>query len=260
MDVSYHLLQLRPFVLLSVIVVFFGSIGALGTYFFRKYIKIKYKEGHNEVVGYIFAILGGFYGLLLGFVVFFVWDTLNQSQTHANQEGSLARGLYRDIKYYPDSVKMKPLMKYYMEYVHAVVEIEYPTMQKLQPLTSNDRKFFNNVFREIERLDASDPRVEQMFRHLNELATYRGLRQLDGESDIPVEIWIPLLLGGLIILIIAILVKVESLGLHIAINASLGAFIGIVIYLIVIIDHPFTGELRITPTQYNLILQMQHEQ
>jgi hypothetical protein len=259
MDISYHLLQMRPFVLLVVIVLSFGFIGGFGTYLFRRFVKFKYRAGHNEVVGYIFAILGGFYGLLLGFVVFFVWDTMNQAQNNANQEGSLARGLYRDIKYFPDSNKMKPLMHYYMEYVHAVVEIEYPTMEKLKPLTSNDRKYFNNVFREIERLDTEDARVGQMFKHLNDLATFRGLRQLDAESEIPPEIWVPLLFGGFIILLIAALVKVESIVLHVAINAMLGSFIGIVIYLIVMIDHPFTGELRIEPTQYKLIIQMQNE-
>jgi hypothetical protein len=259
MDISYHLLQMKPFVLLSVIILSFGAIGALGTFLFRKYVKMKYLRGHNEVVGYIFAILGGFYGLLLGFVVFFVWDTMNQSQNNANQEGSLARGLYRDIKYYPDTAKMKSMMHHYMEYVHAVVDIEYPDMERLRPVSATDRKYFNNVFREMERLDPNDARVSQMFKHLNDLATYRGLRQLDSESAIPTEIWVPLLLGGFIILVIAILVKVESMGLHIAINAMLGAFIGIVIYLIVIIDHPFTGEMKIEPTQYKLILQMQNE-
>jgi len=259
MDVSYHLLQMRPFVLLTAIVFTFGLMGGLGTYFFRKYTRLKYKDGHNEVVGYIFGILGGFYGLLLGFVVFFVWDTLNQAQNNTNQEGSLARGLYRDIKYFPDTDKMKPLMHCYIAYVHSVVESEFPSMEKLQPLTSRDRKYFNNVFREMEKLDPNDTRVEQMFKHLNDLATYRGLRQLDGESDIPTEIWVPLLLGGFIILVIAMLVKVESVGLHCGINTMLGAFIGIVIYLIVIIDHPFTGDLKIVPTQYKLILQMEHE-
>jgi hypothetical protein len=259
MDISYHLLQLRPFALLFVIVVGFGAIGGLGTYFFGRYVKMKYVKGHNEAVGYIFAILGGFYALLLGFVVFFVWDTMNQSQNNANQEGSLARGLYRDIKYYPDTNKMKPLMQCYLAYVHSVIEIEYPAMERLRPMTSTDRKYFNDVFREMEKLDPNDARVSQMFKHLNDLATYRGLRQLDSESAIPAEIWVPLLLGGFIILIVAIMVKVESVALHVAINIMLGSFIGIVIYLIIIIDHPFTGDMKIEPVQYKLILQMQKE-
>jgi hypothetical protein len=259
MGLSYHLLQLPPFVLLALIVITFLVAGAVGTYYFRKYVRLKYLRSHNEIVGYVFSILGGFYALILGFVVFFVWDTLNQAQGHTSQEGSLARGLYRDIKYYPDTAQMKPLMRYYIEYVHSVVNAEFPAMEKLQPLTADNRKYFNNVFREIERQDVNDPRIEQMFKHLNDLATARALRQMDGASDIPIEIWVPLLLGGFILLVVAMMVDVESYRLHVTVNALLGAFIGLVIYLIIIIDHPFTGQMKIEPSEYKLILQMQHE-
>jgi len=235
---------------------FFGIGGGIGTWLFRKYIKLKYLRSHNEAVGYIFALLGGFYGLLMGFVVFFVWDSLNQAQNNASHEGSLARGLYRDIRYYPDSTLMRPLMKSYVSYVHSVVDREYPDMEHLKKFDIDNRKYFNEVFREMEKLDEHDPRVEQMFRHLNDLATYRGLRLLDASSEIPIEIWVPLILGSFVILVFAMLVDVESRSLHIVVNALLGAFIGLVIYLIIIIDHPFTGKMRIHPEEYVAILEM----
>lgn len=211
------------------------------------------------MVGYIFAILGSFYGLLLGFVVFLVWDSLNDAQTNANREGSIARGLYRDIKYYPDQEKMKPLMTSYMNYVRGVVYEEYPDMEKMLPIDKRHRQYFNEVFIQMEKLDPRDPRISQMFTHLNELATSRSLRQLDASSEIPVEVWIPLLLGGFVILMFAMLVDVESVWLHAWVNGLLGAFIGMVIYLIIILDHPFTGKMRIEPVEFETILQMQKE-
>jgi ABC-type multidrug transport system fused ATPase/permease subunit len=259
MKYPYFLLQLPPFVLLLLTVLVFAIFGVAGTYFFRKFIKLNYRRSHNEIVGYIFAVLGGFYGLLMGFVVFLVWDSLNLAQSNANREGSLARGLYRDIRYFPDTQKMQPLMKSYLAYVHSVVEKEYPAMEQMQPLTTGYRKDFNDVFRQMEKLDARDPKVEQMFRHLNELATYRSLRQLDASAEIPVEIWIPLLLGALIIMVFAVMFDVESRRLHVTLNGLLGAFIGLVIYIILILDHPFTGKIKIEPAEYRTILQMVNE-
>jgi hypothetical protein len=259
MTFSYFLLQLPPFILLLLIVTVFAVIGMVGTYLFRKYIRLKYLRAHNEVVGFVFAILGGFYGLLLGFVVLLVWDSLNRAQGDADREGSLARGLYRDIRYYPDSSQMKPLMHSYLSYVHSVVDEEYPAMRELKSLTKDNRKYFNDVFREMEVLDARDPKVEQMFRHLNDLATYRGLRMLDAASAIEIEIWVPLLFGAFIILMFAMLVDVESRRLHMVANGLMGAFMGMVFYLIIILDHPFAGKMRIEPTEYQVILQMNAE-
>ena len=256
MHFTYFLLQMPPFVLMTACMLLFGLCGGVGAYLFRKYAKIQYLGSHNEVVGYVFGILGGFYALLMGFVVFFVWDALNQAQNNANQEGSLARGLYRDIRYHPDTAKIRPLLNCYLTYVHSVIDREYPDMERLKDFTVDDRRDFNNVFKEMEKLDRHDLRVEQMFKHLNDLANYRSLRILDGSSDIPIEIWVPLIIGAFIILLFGAFLNVESLRLHLVVNALLGAFIGMVIFLIIIINHPFSGRLRIKPEGYNTILQM----
>jgi hypothetical protein len=112
------------------------------------------------------------------------------------------------------------------------------------------------MFRQVKQLNPHDPRIEQMFTALNQLATYRSLRQLDASSEIPVEIRIPLILGSVIILIFALMIDVESTRLHILVNGLLGAFMGLVFYLVVILDHPFTGKIKIESTEYQIILQM----
>lgn len=256
MKFSYYLLQLPPLLLFVYTLVFFAAGGFISTWLFRKYVKFGVRRSHNEAVGYIFAVLGGFYGLLMGFVVFLVWNTSNEAQNNANREGSLARALYRDIRYFPDSEQVKPLMHSYMSYVQYVVKVEYPTMEEMKPLTSASQTNFNDVFRQMEKLDAHEPKIEQMFTGLNELATYRSLRQLDASSKIPTEIWIPLIIGSLIILAFAVMIDVESVRLHLLINSLLGAFMGLVFYLVVILDHPFTGKIRIESTEYQTILKM----
>jgi hypothetical protein len=98
-----------------------------------------------------------------------------------------------------------------------------------------------------------------MFQRLNELAVSRSFRILDASSSIPLEIWMPLLLGGAIILIFAMLVDVESKRLHMSVNGLLGSFMGLVMYIIVILDHPFTGKMKIEPEEYRTILIMEKE-
>jgi hypothetical protein len=95
-----------------------------------------------------------------------------------------------------------------------------------------------------------------MLGQLNELATYRSLRQLDADSGISIEIWVPLLIGAFILLVSALMIDVESIRLHMTVSAMLGIFIGMVIYIIILVDHPFTGKIRIEPTGYRDVIKM----
>ena len=256
----YYILHMPPFLLLLIILIVFGGVGIGGVYLFRKYIRINYKRSHNEAVGYTFAILGGFYGLLLGFVVFFVWDSLKEGHNNADREGSLAKGLYRNIRYYGENDDSKrDLMKSYLAYVNYVLDKEYPDMEHLRPQSDSGRLYFNDVFHKMERLKTTDMRVTEMFTELNELATYRSLRQLDGDSAMSIEIWVPIMIGAFILLVSALMIDVESLRLHMTITAMLGIFIGMVMYIIILLDHPFTGVIRIEPTGYREVIKMTHD-
>jgi hypothetical protein len=258
MTIIRYLLGLPPYLLLIIIVLLFSITGVVCTWLFRRHVTINPLRSHNEVVGYIFATVGGFYGLLLGFVVFLVWDSLDNAQVNSSKEGSIARALYRDIRYYPQPEKVAQLRTAYVTYVESVVNKEYPAMEAMQPVTASNRINFNDVFKQMVKLDR-DAYFSEMFQRLNELAVNRSLRFLDASSSIPLEIWMPLLLGGGIILFFAVLVDVESKRLHITVNGFLGAFMGLVIYIIVILDHPFTGKLKIEPDEYKTILQMEQE-
>ncbi|OCX52312.1 hypothetical protein BEL04_12615 [Mucilaginibacter sp. PPCGB 2223] len=256
----YYILQLPPFLLLFIIFVLFGSIGVAGVYIFRKYIRIRYKRAHNEAVGFTFAILGGFYGLLLGFVVFFVWDSMKEGHNNADREGSLAKGLYRNIRYYADNdPAQRELMKSYLKYVNYVLYKEYPDMEHLRSQGDSGRLYFNDVFYKMEKLKGNDVRMAEMFEQLNELATYRSLRQLDGDSAMSIEIWVPILIGAFILLVSALMIDMESVRLHMTITAMLGIFIGMVMYIIILLDHPFTGKIRIEPTGYRDVITMTHD-
>ncbi len=259
MKLFYHLLQLPPFLLLLLCMLAFSLVAVTGTVITRKYVNSRVKKGRNEIVGLTFGVLGGFYALLLSFVVFLVWDSFNQAQNDSNREGSLAKGLYRDIRYFPDSARIRPLMTAYLDYVQEVLDKEYPTLERLDTLPFEYRRSFNAVFRKMELQNPNDPRIDQMFRHLNELATSRSLRQLYATSEIPAEIWYPLIGGTFIIMLLAMLLDVQSRRLHITVNSLLGAFIGLVIYIIIILDHPFTGKIRIEPVEYQTILKMSKE-
>jgi Ca2+/H+ antiporter len=260
MDITHKLLSLPTFLLLFIMIAFFAVLSIGVTYIFHSYIRVKVMNSHNEVTGYTFSVVAGFYALVLAFVVFQALDDFNGVQRDADIEGSLAKSLYRQIKYYPDSANAVTLRKEYVRYVNLVVNEEYPSMDNLQK-SMPTAEAFGSVFEMIERLNPVDHNTQDkaaiMLEQLNKLAKYRNLRNLAGDSQIPAIMWLTLLLGWLITMIFASLINVENLRYHLGINGLMGAFAGLIFFLIVILDHPFTGSMKVEPTSYEQVIQME---
>lgn len=256
MAVIHYLIQLPPFFLFCLITLFGGVFAGLSTYVFRKYINVKILRSHNEVTGFLFLAIASFYAFLLSFIVFMVWGQLNETQGNVSKEGSSAMGLYRDIKFYPDTVESKQLMIVYLDFVYNVIDEEFPNMGRMKP-SRKTTESFNRVFYKMEHLNPKNQfqiqLVAQMFNHLNQLASYRGLRSTTLENEIPFPLWFPILLGGIITLVCAILLDIEHQRMHVVLNVLLGIFMGMIFFIIILLDHPYSGSLSIKPEAYKQI-------
>ena len=132
MAITYYMLQIPPGLFFTLITLLSGAFAAFATFLFRKYVRLKILRSHNEVTGFLFLSIASFYALLLSFVVLVVWDQLNETRGNVSKEGSSAMGLYRDIKFYPDTVESKQLMAIYLDFVYNVVDDEFPNMEQMK--------------------------------------------------------------------------------------------------------------------------------
>ena len=260
MAFTYYMLQISPFLLFILTISVGAAIGGVGTYLFRKYVKVEILRSHNEVTGFLFLALASFYSLLLSFVIFMVWGQLNETRSNVSKEGSSAMGLYRDIKYYPDTVESKQLKIVYLDFIFNVIDEEFPNMGNLKTSRKTPESF-NRVFFKMEHLNPKNQfqiqLVAEMFNHLNELATYRGLRTTSTETEIPALMWLPMILGAIITMFCAMLLDIEHSHMHVLLNSLLGIFIGMFLFIIISLDHPFTGSIGIKPQSYKQIFTME---
>lgn len=260
MAISYYLLQI-PSVFLFVCLILFGAVFAgVGTYIFRRYIKLKILRSHNEVTGFLFLAIASFYALLLSFVVLIVWEQLNETHTNVSKEGSSALALYHDIKFYPDTSDSKKLMTAYIDFVYNVIDEELPNMQVIK-LSRKTPESFSKVFYEMEHLNPKNQfqiqLVAEMFNHLNELSTYRGLRIASIDTEIPSTMWLPIMFGAFITLLCAMFLDIEHTRIHLIINSMLGAVIGMFLFILIVLDHPYTGNHGIKPKSYKEIFTLE---
>ncbi|MBP6641023.1 MAG: DUF4239 domain-containing protein [Bacteroidia bacterium] len=247
------MLQISPVLFFLLIVGGCALVAGLGTLLFRKLVKIKVQRSHNEVTGFLFLAIASFYALLLSFIVLVVWEQLNETIGIVSKEGSSAMTLYRDIKYYPDTVRSKPLKTAYLNFVFDVVDDEFPGMARMERARETSESF-DLVFVRMAQLDPKTPMesmlVAEMMTQLNTLAADRGQRMTTMEVEIRPPLWMPIILGALITLLCAMYLDIERLRMHFILTALLGAFIGMFLFVIVVLDHPYSGVFGLKPDSY----------
>lgn len=260
MAITYYMLQIPPWLFFVSIVSTGIVLGILITYLFHKVIKLKILHSHNEVTTPLFLAIASFYALLLSFIMLVVWERSNETHSTVSKEGSSAMGLYRDIKFYPDTLVANDLMKVYLNFVYNVVDEEFPSMEKMK-LSDKTSDALNRVFYKVEHLNPETPfqiqLVSEMFKNLNELAAHRGSRITAMETEIAPALWLPMILGAFITLVSSILLDIGHRRTHYLLNALLGAIIGSFLFIIILMDHPFTGSLGIQPKTYKNIFTLE---
>src|ERR1051326_2717365 len=84
------------------------------------------REGH-DVAGFIYAVVGVIYAVVLAFVVIVVWEQFNDAEHYAQQEASHIGDIRRLAEAFPDSIRNR-IEGTTERYLHSVVEREWPKM------------------------------------------------------------------------------------------------------------------------------------
>jgi len=86
----------------------------------------------------------------------------------------------------------------------------------------------------------------ESLKGINKLAEYRRLRIFAGNNTIPSVIWVVLLIGGLITVSYTYFLGVKNIRAQYLMTAALTVTITLILVLIYILDHPFTGESSVS--------------
>ena len=109
-----------------------------------------------------------------------------------------------------------------------------------------------------------EPSTEgQKILHASVLRTYndyiqlRRLRIQSVTKGVAVMIWWVVFFGALINLILSWLFVVNKTSLHILMNGLLGALIGALIFLIIVLDNPYQGWFKVSSDPFKITYKQQ---
>jgi hypothetical protein len=210
----------------------------------------------NEAIGFIFATVSVVYAVLLAFLVISVWEAFGTAQHAVANEASAIVTTARYSASFPEPVRSE-VHDQLRQYTELVLNQEWQMMQKPteDPTGSIEaRNALQNVWDLVQQKLPPNAINADALNSVTELSRYRLLRLVSGEDVIPDYVWLVLLTGGIIVVYFGLMLRVENPRLHMVLVALLTASIAICLWLMAIVNSPFSGEIQVSTAPLNYAL------
>ena len=223
------------------------------------------RQQHNDVAGFIYAALGVIYAVLLALVVIAVFEEFQAANETVEQEANAVAEIFwlGNPLPEPEGSHIQELCRSYAE---EVVHKEWPLMEQGQaPLMTQTRgtptgwTLIDDIRATIQDFQPRTQAEEQLYAEgldqVQILADARRMRLVAAEEGIPGVLWVVLIFGGIAAVGFTYLFGLENTWAHRLMVVTLAAVIGLVLFTIGAMEHPFSGGARIGTGAFDLILE-----
>src|SRR5215469_390173 len=236
-------------------------LAAAATFTVERLVPAKRREEHNEVVGFVYAVIGVTYAVLLGLVVISAWNTADQAKSNTYTECNAVIWLdwYAYSLPQPEHTELEHLLE---QYTALVITSEWPAMAHHQ---ASPQAW--SVYQEIHGLVQADQpttpaavaRYQVAVNAGDQLGAARRERLNQAAEGIPALLWAALIMGGFITVVFAFMFGMKSTVIHAVIMFSITLLIGGLLLVIYELNFPFGGGLQVGPDAFQLALARMQE-
>ena len=120
-------------VLTGLLIVAVATVVAVGgLVLVQRLVSTERRKQHNDVAGFIYAVLGVSYAVLLGLMLIAVWEQWNAAQDVASDEANELAGIFWFAHALPQP-EGRHIQELARSYAQVVVEEEWPLWSKAGP-------------------------------------------------------------------------------------------------------------------------------
>jgi hypothetical protein len=230
----------------------------------QRLVPVTMREENNDVAGFIYAVLGVIYAVLLALVVIAVWEDFGRARVTVEAEANALAEIawLADALPEPEGRELQELARSYAE---EVVEEEWPLMEQGRtPLmestqvTPNGWVLIDDIREHLQEVEPGSAAGEQLYAEgldqVQRLADARRTRLVAAEEGLPTVLWVVLVVGGIVVVGFAYLFGMENAAAHALMVVALAGVIALVLFTIAAMDRPFTGAARVGPEAFELVL------
>ena len=232
-------------------------VSVAGLALVQRLVSPELRKQHNDVAGFIYAVIGIVYAVLLALVVVAVWGDYEATRETTDREANELAEIFWLARELPEPQRDR-LQELARTYAEVVIDDEWSLMAKGQAsprawaLTDEMR---SSIYDFDPDTAAEQVLYDRGLMLVHDLVDQRRLRLLEAEAGIPRVLWGVLVVGGILVVGFTYLFGLENTRSHRLIIASLAVMIALVTSTIYALDHPFTGFTRVQPRAFELVLE-----
>lgn len=203
---------------------------------------------HNDVAGFMIAVVGVLYSVLIAFVVVVVWQQYNESDANYGNEVATAADVYVFAGLLPPP-RGRAIQRSLDAYIVEMIDQEWPAMRTggVSPaVTASLAELERNIRAVVPRGAAENDARTHVLNAAQRLFDLRNRRLSDNSETLPPVLWAALLLGAVITVAFGYLFGVKTFGNHLIMTGSVAALIAIMFTLLIELDFPFRRDTALS--------------
>jgi hypothetical protein len=236
-----------PLWLGSLLLVILPTLAAMsGPILIRRRIGLERLTTNNDIAGFKFATVGVIYAVMLAFAIIIVWQRFSDAETTVVKEAGAAATLYR-LAAGPDP-EARAMRSALNQYLRLVIARDWPQMAEEQE-SAEVTAALDALYGRTLALAASGSRQQavlvEMFNQLDDITQARRSRLHLATGIMPGMLWAVLICGAILTVTFTFFFGTRNLHAQVLMTGILSVIVFMGLFVIVSIDHPFTGPVHI---------------
>jgi len=206
------------------------------------------RHAHNDLIGWQLSILGTTYAVILGFMLYTVWNNFGIANLNADNEANAVENIYRLAEGLPDPQRgqIEVLARSYAE---TIMNGDWPQMAAGEaPEASN--KINQNMWKTLMSVKNGSPTEivaeDHALSELSELTERRRMRLVENAFRLPGVLWCVLIIGGAVTIASASMFGSANTSLHALQVFAFSLLIALVLVAVADINRPFQGAVHVS--------------
>lgn len=237
------------------LIVVFVCMALLGQVLVNRFVKREVLEVHHSAGEAMMGVVGTLFSVLLGFMVASAMDKYNDARMHDELEASNVASVFRVARGLSD-IDRPRIRQLCREYVDDVINSEWPKMEKGVKINhgwETYQKLWEAVVATVPENDRQSNLQQGLIASMQSLGEHRRARILLAQTGLQPSLWLIVGFGAVITVLLSYVFASQFPKVQGFMTTLVATALALNIWLLSAYSHPYTGELRIRPTMFELL-------
>ena len=249
-------------VVLGVLVVAGACLAAVaGLELVQRLVPHEKRQEHNDVAGFLYAVVGIIYAVLLALLVIAVWEQYQSARETVESEANGVAEVAWLAHRLPEP-EHHQLQEDARSYAQEVVDEEWPLMEQGiegERGTPEGWDLIDDMRATLQEVEPRTVAEQELYAEgldrISRFGDARRMRIVAAEEGIPGVLWAVLLFGAVVTVGFTYLFGLRDTWAHRLMVMSLTSVITLVLFTIGVMEDPFSGGASLEPEAFELILE-----